>query len=386
MKNAIITIAAGKSQISLIRKIRNKGFSVICVDRNPKAEGFKFCDECIIESTHNANAVIEKLERIKNGWNFCGIITKSSGIPVITTAKIAEYFELRYVSQDIAETVVDKGKLISKLNKIGVPAPKVKVVSKETELNIDFSPPFFVKPSICFKTHTGMSKVEGYDSLLCAVEAAMSVSENRCVSIEQFIKGIDVISIDWVFENKIIHVATIEEINSGEPFFYGLGWRIPVSCNCEEEIKRVQYDFISKMGINNSLVQTSMKFDGNKAYIIEVHLDLGGDGVPDVLIPYSLNYDIIENAINLAVGESPKAPKSLVIPTYLRFLLESEVKNKPIDFKYIREYFGGVEVNFNGLVAEMNDEHRIGAVVFQASTIDELDLKVSEFERWIRVG
>ena len=387
MKNAIISIAAGSSQQALIRKIKERGFSVIGVDRNREAPGFEFCDECIVESTHNAEAIIEKLEKLTMKWNFCGIITQSSGIPAITTAKIAKHFNLRYVLPDIAKTITDKGQLISTLNAKGVPAPKVNIISTEEIAHVDFSPPFFVKPSICFKTHTAMTKVEEYSSLQQAVKEAMEVSETGCVNVEQFISGIDIGYIDWVYNKKIIHVATIEEINSGEPYFYGLGWRVPVPSKYEEIIRKVQKQFIDATDINNSLVQTSMKFDGEKAYIIEVHLDLGGDGVPEVLLPYSLNYDLLDNAINVSIGKPPQSPHISAIPTYLRFILKSEIKGEPVKiFKYIKDHFDGMSVEFNGLIASMNDELRVGAIIFQSPSTEELNSRVKKFERWLKTG
>lgn len=387
MKNAIISIAAGSSQEGLIRKIKERGFSVIGVDINPMAPSFKFCDECIIESTHNVEGIIKKLEELKLTWNFQGIITQSSGIPVITTAKIARHFNLRYVLPNIAKTITDKGQLIATLNAKGIPAPRVNIISTKRIAHVDFSPPFFVKPSICFRSHTAMTKVGEYSSLQQAVKKAMKVSETGTVNIEQFIKGLDISSIDWVYDKKIIHVATIEEINSGEPYFYGLGWRIPVSSKLEKIAGNLQKQFIEALDINYSLVQTSMKFDGEKAYICEVHLDLGGDGVPGILLPHCLNYDLLNNAINLSIGEPPQSPHLSPIPSYLRFILKSEIKGDPVKmFKYITDHFNGTPVEFNGLIASMNDELRIGAIIFQSSNMGELNLRVGKFEKWLKIG
>ncbi|TFB09343.1 hypothetical protein E3V08_00435 [Candidatus Atribacteria bacterium MT.SAG.1] len=386
-KKAIISIAAGSSQQNLIHKIIKKGFSVIGVDRNPGAVGFKYCDECIIASTHDPDAIIEKLNSLISKLDLCGIITQSSGIPVITTAKIAKYFNLPYISPDLAENITDKAKLITMLNKYGISSPKIKVLSSKNRSisNIKFDPPFFVKPSICFKTHTAMKKIEDISFLPLAIEKALEASDNECVNIEQFINGIDIGSIDWVFNKKIIHVATIQEINSGEPYFYGLGWKAPISPKLEKIVSELQKQFISELNIDNSLVQTSMRYNGQKAYIIEVHLDLGGDGIPDILLPYCLNYDLLDNAIELSLGNPPQKPKKLPIPTYLRFLLESEVKNN-IEYIHqnIKEKFDGIQVKFDGLISSMNNEKRIGAIIFQNPDMKEFNQLINEFEKWLR--
>ena len=386
-KNAIISVAAGRSQIALIRAMKNKSFSVIGIDRNPNAEGFKYCDECIIESTHDATSIIKKLDALKVKWNFCGVSTQSSGVPVVTAAKIAEHFHLRYILPTIAENIIDKGLLLSALNDKGLSSPKVMVVSRSEDIDVDFSPPFFVKPSICLKSHTAMIRVEEVDHLARAIDNALAVSANGNVNIEQYIPGNDLVSIDLVFDKKIIHVATIEEINSGEPHFYGLGWKLPLSIEFENAAKTLQEQFIRRFNIDYSLVQTAMKFDGKKAHVIEVHLDLGGDGVPDILLPYSLNYNLIEQVINITLGVYPSGPQVNSIPTYFRFILKSDIKGNTNKFmNCIIQKFNARFVEFDGMTASMDKEQRVAALVFQAATIEELNLNMSEFENWLKRG
>lgn len=387
MKKTIISIAAGHSQQNLICKIIKKGFSVIGVDRNPKAPGFKYCDEYIVVSTHDPDKIIEKLIPLADKLNICGIIAQSSGIPVITAARVAKHFNLPYVAPNLAENIIDKSKLITTLNKYGISSPRVKVISNTDKNinNIKFDLPFFVKPSICFQTHTAMKKIDDVSFLPLAIEKALKVSNNKCVNIEQFINGVDVSSIDWVYNKKIIHIVTIQEINSGEPYFYGLGWKVPISPKLEKIVSKLQKQFIDKLNIDNSLVQTSMKYDGQRVYIIEVHLDLGGDGVPDILLPYSLDYDLLDNAIELATGNTPKKPRKLPMPTYLRFLLESEIKgNIEHIYKNVREKFGGIQVRFGDLVSSINDEKRIGGIIFQDTNIEKFNQVICKFEKMIQ--
>ena len=385
-KNAVISIAAGYSQEDLIKKIKNRGYAVIGVDKNPNAMGFKFCDECVVASTHNSEPIIKELEKLKNRWNFAGIIVQSSGLPAITAGEIARHFNLKFISPDIARIVINKDKLIPELNKNGVSAPKVKVISRREDVNVDFPPPYFVKPSQSFLTHTGMGMIEDRSNLSLAVEDAIKASENGKVNVEQFVSGVDVLSIDWVWKNKKIHVATLEEISSGPPHFYGLGWKMPVSSVFEKVAKDIQKQFTESFGIDNSIVETGMKIYQDKAYIYEASLDLGGDGVPDVLLPASLGYDLFEDGISVALGEAPLGPKKNVTPSYLRFLLQSEMKkNTEKMFEEIKNKFGGKKADFKELPAKMNNEFRATAVLLTSDTVEELDLKINDFEKWLKI-
>ena len=59
-KKTIVIIGAGKHQISSIKKAKLMGYKTLAVDINPKAKGFDFADDVIIESAHNPIAILEK--------------------------------------------------------------------------------------------------------------------------------------------------------------------------------------------------------------------------------------------------------------------------------------------------------------------------------------
>lgn len=384
-KDAIISIAAGHSQEDLIKKIKKRGLAVIGVDKNPNAAGFKFCDEHIVASTHDSKAIIEALEKLKNKWNFVGIVVQSSGAPGITASEVAQRFNLRFVLPDIAQTALNKNLLIQELNKKGVPAPAICIASKNKIPTINFPPPYFVKPSRTAQTHTAMMKIDSRSELTDAIKCAAEISDTGQVNIEEYVSGVDILSIDWVWNKKIIHVATLEEISSGPPNFYGLGWKIPVSGKTDNVVAGVQKQCVEVLGVNNSLIEIGMKYDGVTARVFEVGLDLGGDGAPDVLLPQSLNYDLFEDGINVALGETPLGPRKIATPSYLRFLLQSEMKEgKEKTLEEIKNKFGGSNVEFKELPAKMNDEFRVAAVLLQAGTVPELDLKINEFEKWLK--
>ncbi|MCR4325543.1 MAG: hypothetical protein NUV59_01935 [Patescibacteria group bacterium] len=384
-RKAIISIAAGGSQERLLQQIRKRGFAAIGVDRNRKATGFKYCDARVVASTHYAASVIKKLEKLKSSWDFSGIVVQSSGEATVTAAKVARHFDLRYVAPDVADIVVHKDRLMKELHKRGVPAPKAAVISKGARIKIGFPPPYFVKPSLSFRSHSGMSVVESAAELQSAVRCAIAESSEGKANVEQFIHGVDILTIDWVSDGKLTHVATIEELNSGPPHYYGLGWRIPANRAAEEAAAQLQKRYIKALGIDNALVETAMKYDGKRARMYEGGLDLGGDGVPEVLLPMSIRYDLIDNGISLAVENSPQVPTARPIPTYLRFLLRSDIKKggKNI-YTRIRTRFGGARVDFKGLIDSMDNETRAGAVVFRAKTVTALRKRTDAFEKWLK--
>ena len=60
--NALICLAAGDTQSPLIHKAKSLGYIVVVIDKNNKAEGFKYADEKIYISTHDADSIIDQLK------------------------------------------------------------------------------------------------------------------------------------------------------------------------------------------------------------------------------------------------------------------------------------------------------------------------------------
>ena len=88
--NYIISIAAGQGQVRLIKEIKAAGYGVIACDLNPDAEGFKYSDIVINQSTYAADKIYEELKTLNN----CKIdgIKKSLLVHLIITNISRNYF------------------------------------------------------------------------------------------------------------------------------------------------------------------------------------------------------------------------------------------------------------------------------------------------------
>ena len=132
IKDAVICLAAGKAQEQLIIKAKSLGHVVIAIDRNPKSLGFKYADMAICQSTHDAEVVINELEKLEDRYRWIGILNRSSGPPVITAAKISKYFNLPGVPIESARNLVNKDKVELKVgDKIGVISSARKITTEE---------------------------------------------------------------------------------------------------------------------------------------------------------------------------------------------------------------------------------------------------------------
>ncbi len=93
MKNEyILSVGAGENQLTLLNEIKKLNYFVISCDLDSNAPGNKLSDIFFNISTHNVNLIIKELLELK--IKLIGVVTRSTGEPVVTTSKIAEKFGL----------------------------------------------------------------------------------------------------------------------------------------------------------------------------------------------------------------------------------------------------------------------------------------------------
>jgi len=316
----ILSIGAGNNQTILINEIKQMGYKCISCDLDPNAPGKDLSDIFLNISTHSPELIIDEI--LKQNLNLKAVITRSTGVPVVTTALIAEQFNLVTLSSSIAKILTNKLSFIKKMNQLDIPSPILHEYKKNTQPDqITF--PVFVKPSKTNISHAAMKKCNEIEELIEACKYASKVSDNGEVNIEEYLIGQDLVSIDYVFNNEIIHLLTIGEISVGEPSFDGIGW---YSCSKGgEEDKLLKNSFLKikeKLKINHGFFQSAMKANIKlgKAKVYEIHAEIGGDLVNDIFIPSIANkYNIFSNNILLSLMQRPKSYDDEISPTILLF-------------------------------------------------------------------
>ncbi len=363
---AIINVAAGRRQISIIRKIKEMGFHVISIDRDPNAPGFSLSDFCILQSTHEPDKIIYELTRIKNRYDFKAVIGRSSGIPVFTVAKIAHKFNLRGIPPEVAKFLFDKSKLSLECSMRGIPVPRSISASCLKELNFDLIKfPAVIKPSIGLVGKRGVFYVNSKRELIERFDYTKKWSYNGKVQIEEFIKGHDITLMLVVYDGEAHIYATIDEftkIGLDKNFYTKL--RITPSNISSEKLNRLKNIikiFIREFSIKNGILSVTFRVNRGDERIIEVNADLGGDEIIDVLLPLSMNgFDILKEVIFALTGKKP----------------EFKFKGRTFAFMYYMDdlkepltssYLVGSAKNYRDCfekIADMEEVEKIESVIF----------------------
>ena len=120
-----VSIGAGLNQIPLIREAKKLGFHVIGVDTNLNAQGFFKCDLKIQESILNHNEIYLKLRELLVDGIIRGIMTKSFGPAIRTTAFLAEKFKIPFVPYGACGAFTDKTLMKSIFQEHGIVTSRV---------------------------------------------------------------------------------------------------------------------------------------------------------------------------------------------------------------------------------------------------------------------
>ena len=283
MRKAVIIIAAGNNQVLVIKKAKKMGFAVICIDRDPNAIGFQFCDEKINLSTYESKPIIAYLKKLQKKYEFFGVINRSSGIPVITCAEICSTFKLPGINPTAAKNIIDKSELMSfcKINNISAPfSISARIFAEIDNKSIKF--PCIVKPALSIIGKSGVVMVKNEEELEIAFNIAQKSSINGIVDIEEYVKGYDITLMAIVRNGVIYPITLLDEINSIDDNgkIFGIGFAVPSIFSGrqeEDKILSLAQKIVRAFKLDTTVFLISCRCDfGQNPKLIEIHLDFGG--------------------------------------------------------------------------------------------------------------
>ena len=345
-ENALIILGASESSVLLIKKAKIH-YSLIIIDRDPNAPGFDFADEKIVLSTYEAEPVIDMLSELREKYDFKGVITRSSGVPVITMAKIANEFNLPGIEPAIAEKIVFKDKLMEECKRVGIPAPEHQTVNRLEDIDwtkIEY--PIVLKPALGIIGKKGVQQIKTKDELIERFEATKKSSYNGYVDIETFEDGQDLGLMAFSVKGKLYPIVLLDEINRFDKngFVEPIGIRIPSEHDKEKlEIYEFAQNIITKFNIDTSVFLMSCRYAPDTSLsLIELHLDLGGDRILDDLLPRSSDVDFIELAIKVVTDERAEVDQFNFSPTLMLF---KELKDLTLEYGIDKKSFNILTVD-----------------------------------------
>ncbi|HOD15039.1 MAG TPA: ATP-grasp domain-containing protein [Spirochaetota bacterium] len=377
--NYFVSIGAGLNQIPLIREAKKLGLHVIGIDANSSAPGFYHCDLKIQESIENFDVIYKKLLELLVDGEIHGIMTKSYGTAIMTTSYLAEKFNIPFLPYVSSVGFINKRKMKSIFMEHDILTPHLIPMTSRTRLD-KISPgsyPIVVKPNI------GHAKVNV--SLACNTAELQHffTMHDRFADefiLEKFIRGDEIITAGIVHDSLFHLVEITDKKTSYPPYFIDLMHVSPSKyAHLFKRIEEIGQTVAESYGIRRSpLIMEFVINEDGEPFLIEAVPEFGGEFLPDVLIPASAQYNILEEAIKSATSRGfrppqPRKNKNAVVVRYVtgqKGILASCNPDGPGQLK--GTIFSRVLKDIGSPINDpVNNHDRVAVVAVTAPTVDE---------------
>ena len=306
--NFFVSIGAGLNQIPLIIEAKKLKFHVIGVDNNTAAPGFYSCDLKIQESIENHDTLYKKLRELLIDGDIIGIMTKSYGAAIITTSYLTEKFNIPYLPFPVSQLFINKKKMKSIFMEHGIKTPHLYPLTLKTKLGrIPAGQyPIIIKPNsghakFNVRLVNNLSELQNFLSL-------QSDPENYI--LEKFIKGDEIITAG-IIHNKKYHLVEITDKKTKFPPYFTDWMHISPSkyAHLASNFEVIGQKIANTFSISNSpLIMEFVITKDEEPFLIEAVPEFGGEFIPDILIPASTGYNILNEAIKSMTNKNFKPP------------------------------------------------------------------------------
>lgn len=299
-------IGASYLQRPLVEKAREMGLFTICF---AWAEG-AVCKD--VADKFYPISIVEKEEilRICREEQIDGICTVASDVAAPTVAYVANQMGLP--GNDYAAAVRANNKYLMRqaFASASVPCPQFRCVtdtSAETleQLRSSLELPLIVKPSDRSGS-LGVTKVELWEDLAPAIEAAIGFSFHKEAMVEEFIEGRE-ISVEFIsYAGKHYPLQITDKVTTEAPHFVELEHHQPSSLSPEmfAEIYSITDRALTALGLTDGASHAEYKITpSGRIAVMEIGGRMGGDFIGSDLVRLSTGYDFLRGVVEVAMGD-----------------------------------------------------------------------------------
>ncbi|RUO26272.1 phosphoribosylglycinamide synthetase [Aliidiomarina minuta] len=378
-----IVLGGTEPHISLINELKENGYFVVLVDYtdSPPAKGF--ADRHIISSTLDYDSVL----KLANDLAASIVISTCVDQANVVASYVSEKLNLpRLYSFKTAVRISKKSEMKDAMMKLGIPTSRYVVSVSGTRGYEALCLPLIVKPSDCTGSK-GVVKVDTYEEVDGAVEAARSLSPSDTVIIEEFVDGEEV-QLDFLIVNGkpnfIMSRQKVKGITGKGEFQQSSGSTVPANLTDQDITKFSAY--VEKLANEFDLGTTPFFIQAlvNKESIsvIEFAPRIGG-GLSHRLIKAVTGVDIIAQSLNAHLNkpiESKVIKPNAVFRTGLLYshggiFGKLEGQDECLSLELI-ECFVPYKKEGEKLGSDLASRNRVAAFISKADNQDSLEKKV----------
>jgi biotin carboxylase len=321
---SVLFVGAGRHQRRAILRARERGITVVAVDRNPGAPGLRVADVREVVDFVDVDAV----EEVARRHAVDGVLTVSADRAVPVVAAVAERLGLPSIGSSIAHRLTHKIAMRRVLAEEGLPQPAFAAVRNLAEGRAAIGSvglPAVLKP-VDSGGQRGVFRIDNPGDLESNLHAALAESPGHEAILERFVDGTEMNGIVIVRGGEA-RLVTLSDRLRPPGIGFGVGWihLYPASIHSDqlERAERAAERSVVALGLRDGIAfpQLIAAPDGGVA-IVEVAARIPGGQMAD-LVRHAVGVDLVDVALRFALGEP--VPDEFVLPRFsqplaIRFL------------------------------------------------------------------
>ena len=301
----LLMLGGGFLQCFVIRKAKEMGYAVHCLDADPNALGFQIADEYAVINIIDQERCLAYAKQ----HQVDGVLTAATDFSVLTMSYIAQEMNLPGINYGSAKMIKNKAQVRKCLYEAKADdtsySYEIGSLEEIPEILSKIIFPIMMKP-VDGSGSRGASKVETAKDFYKAAEFAMSGSITHRAVAEPFIDGKEY-GVESFVDNGDIHVLAVMQKDMTEPPYYAeLGHAIPSGLDAELEIKVKECvrRALLALNVNHGSVNMDLLItnEGN-VHIVDVGARMGGNLIGSHIVPIGTGIDYMGNMIRAAMGD-----------------------------------------------------------------------------------
>lgn len=304
----VLVLGASRYNVASIMSLRNAGFYVIGVDKNPQAAGFCACDAAEPVDITDAEGII----RIAKKHRADGIIpTNDFAVPAASAA--SSFLGLPGISSEAARACTMKEDMRRIWIQKGVPCPRVVIASEKEEFyqavrEIGF--PCIFKPAQGLGGGSrGVIVVNREEDVEEAIAFSQGFYANTRTLVESFIDAEYEHSSEVLIYNGVPHVLAVsDKVKSPLPYRVDNDVTYPTRL-CGERLVRLKQticDAVTALDLSEGVAHVEIATTKEGFVLFELGARCGGGGTPAPIVPYVTGVDEFVEVARILTGQQPQ--------------------------------------------------------------------------------
>ncbi|MGN6285682.1 MAG: ATP-grasp domain-containing protein [Afipia sp.] len=319
----LVTLGAGRWQMSGIKAARDAGLRVLALDAQPDAPGFELADRSAVVDIRNAQQVVEAV--LNQAINPAGAASFVTDAGMLSAAAVREAFSLPGPDRKLANRLTDKISQRQAWTDQGLPCPVwfgVSSLSEAQDAIAKIGRKAILKPADSAGSR-GVFVFDPKDNWTQAFEAAMAWSPSRRVIIETYVIATEYTVETFAHQGKTWVLAVSEKKKvPGTDNTVASELATPgLDSGSVCKIGELAVAALAALGHGDGPGHTEiLREQDGTLWLVESAGRGGGFMVADGIVPRASGFDLAKACALQAVGLEPLIPGNAQQAFVLRFL------------------------------------------------------------------